>query len=150
MWLSQLLISVLKKKTFIWNYQQWHLFRWCKDTKYFFFIKYAPKNAPIPQMARIGPVKQIYMDESISEYINRNPETHIYWMLKVIMADWYCVFWARYSEAVIQRYSIKKVFLEISQNSQGNTSARVSLSCRPQPTKHPFLWNTCGSCFCVT
>ena len=28
-------------------------------------------------------------------------------------------------EAVVQRCSIKKVFLEISQNSQENTSARV-------------------------
>ena len=31
-----------------------------------------------------------------------------------------------YSEAVAQRCSVKKVFLDISQNSQGNTSARVS------------------------
>ena len=29
-------------------------------------------------------------------------------------------------EAVVQRCSVKKVFLEISQNSQENTSARVS------------------------
>ena len=29
-------------------------------------------------------------------------------------------------EAVVQRYSVKKVFLEISQNSQKNTCARVS------------------------
>ena len=29
-------------------------------------------------------------------------------------------------EAVAQRYSAEKVFLEISQNSQGNTCARVS------------------------
>ena len=29
-------------------------------------------------------------------------------------------------EAVIQRFSVKKVFLEISQNSQENTCARVS------------------------
>ena len=30
------------------------------------------------------------------------------------------------SEAVVQRYSVKKVFLEILQNSQENTCARVS------------------------
>ena len=29
-------------------------------------------------------------------------------------------------EAVAQRYSVEKVFLEFSQNSQGNTCARVS------------------------
>ena len=29
-------------------------------------------------------------------------------------------------EAVVRRCSVKNVFLEISQNSQGNTSARVS------------------------
>ena len=31
-----------------------------------------------------------------------------------------------YAEAVVQRYSVKKVFLGISQNSQENTCARVS------------------------
>ena len=31
-----------------------------------------------------------------------------------------------YKEAVIQRCSVEKIFLEISQNSQENTSARVS------------------------
>ena len=30
------------------------------------------------------------------------------------------------SEAVVQTFSVKKVFLEISQNSQGNTWVRVS------------------------
>ena len=30
------------------------------------------------------------------------------------------------TEAVAQRYSVKKVFLEVSQNSQENTCARVS------------------------
>ena len=30
------------------------------------------------------------------------------------------------SEAVVQRYSVKKVFLEILQNSQENTCVRVS------------------------
>ena len=31
-----------------------------------------------------------------------------------------------YPEAVVQRCSVKKVFLEVSQNSQENTCARVS------------------------
>ena len=37
-------------------------------------------------------------------------------------------------ETVDQRCSVKKVFLKISQNSQENTSARVSfvIKCRPQ------------------
>ena len=37
-------------------------------------------------------------------------------------------------EAVAQRCSVKKVFLEISQNSQENTCARVSflINCRPE------------------
>ena len=38
----------------------------------------------------------------------------------------------KYQEAVAQRCSVKKVFLEISENSQENTCARVSgvSSCR--------------------
>ena len=36
------------------------------------------------------------------------------------------------SEAVVQRSSVKKVFSEISQNSQENTCARVSFSIKLQ------------------
>ena len=36
------------------------------------------------------------------------------------------------SEAVVQRCSVKKVFLEISQNLQENTCARVSFSIKLQ------------------
>ena len=36
------------------------------------------------------------------------------------------------SEAVARRCSVKKVFLEISQHSQGNTCARVSFSIKLQ------------------
>ena len=32
----------------------------------------------------------------------------------------------QHSEAVVQMYSVKKVFLEISQNSQENTCTRIS------------------------
>ena len=35
-------------------------------------------------------------------------------------------FWGVVIEVVVQRCSVKKVFLEISQNSQENTCARVS------------------------
>ena len=41
------------------------------------------------------------------------------------------------SEAVIQRCSVNKVFLEISQNSQENTCARVSFLIKLQPSA---LW----------
>ena len=37
------------------------------------------------------------------------------------------------TEAVAQRCSVKKVFLEISQNSQENTCARVSFLIKLQP-----------------
>ena len=37
-----------------------------------------------------------------------------------------------YTEAVAQRYPVKKMFLEISQNSQENTCARVSFLIRLQ------------------
>ena len=38
------------------------------------------------------------------------------------------------AEAVAQRFSVKKVFLEISQNSQENTCARVSILIKFQRT----------------
>ena len=67
------------------------------------------------------------------------------------------------AEAVVQRCSVKKVFLEISQNSQENTCARVSFlitllkkrlwhRCFPvnfaKFLRTPFLQNTSGGCFC--
>ena len=42
--------------------------------------------------------------------------------------------WIPVTEAVIQMCSVKKVFLEISQNSQGSTCARVSLLINLQAT----------------
>ena len=76
-----------------------------------------------------------------------------------------------FSEAVAQNCSVKKVFLEISQNSQENTRARVSFfdkvaGFRPATLlkkrsgagvflwvlwnfwEHLFLQNTSGGCFC--
>ena len=76
------------------------------------------------------------------------------------------------SEAVVQRCSVKKVFLEISQNSQENTCARVSFLIKLQDSglrtatllkkrlwhrcfpvnfvkflRTPFLQNTSSGCF---
>ena len=44
-----------------------------------------------------------------------------------------------------RRCSVKKVFLEISQNSQENTCARVSFLIKLQA----FLQNKSGGCFCL-
>ena len=49
------------------------------------------------------------------------------------------------TEAVAQVCSVKKVFLEISQNSQENTCARVSFLIKLQAA---FLQNNPGGCFC--
>ena len=51
-------------------------------------------------------------------------------------------------EAVVQRCSVKKVFLEISQNSQESTWARVSFlkkitSLRPATLSKKRLWHRC-------
>ena len=48
-----------------------------------------------------------------------------------------------YSEGVVRRCSIKKVFLEISQNSLENTCSRVSflISCRPLVAAASLLFN---------
>ena len=43
-----------------------------------------------------------------------------------------------YSEAVVQRCSVKKVFLEISQNSQENTCARASFLIKLQASGLPL------------
>ena len=59
------------------------------------------------------------------------------------------------AEAVARRCSVKKVLLEISQNLQENTSARVSFLIKLQAAcnfaklpRTPFLNNTSGGCFC--
>ena len=74
-----------------------------------------------------------------------------------------------YKKAVVQRCSVKKAFLEISQNSQENTCARVSFLIKMQAynfikketlaqafscesskfKKHLFLYNTPRDCFCL-
>ena len=45
-----------------------------------------------------------------------------------------CHDWNLIIEAVVQRFSVEKEFLEISQNSQENTCARVSLLKRDSGT----------------
>ena len=53
-----------------------------------------------------------------------------------------CQFWAIFelqSEAVAQRCSVEKVFLEISQNSQENTCARVSFLIKLQAQTCNFI-----------
>ena len=55
------------------------------------------------------------------------------------------------SEAVVQRYSVKNLSLQISQNSQENTFARVSFLVKLQARtvlKTLFLQNSSGDCFC--
>ena len=53
----------------------------------------------------------------------------------------------RLTEAIVRRCSVKKVFLEIFQNSQENTSARVSslikLQAAPMRTTRAMLINLC-------
>ena len=55
-----------------------------------------------------------------------------------IQIIWLVFIWCQHSEAVARRCSVKKVFLEISQNSQENACARVSFLIKlqtwgPQP-----------------
>ena len=51
-------------------------------------------------------------------------------------------------ETVAQRCSVKKVFLEILQNSQEDTCARDSFLIKLQALEHLFLQNTSVGCFC--
>ena len=48
---------------------------------------------------------------------------------------------AQISETVVQRYSVKKTFLKISQNSQENTCARVSFLTKLQALACNFIKN---------
>ena len=52
-------------------------------------------------------------------------------------------------EAVTRRCSIKKVFLEISQNSQENTYTRVSFLIKLQDSACNFIKKDCGTSFLV-
>ena len=61
--------------------------------------------------------------ETWKKILGREQKTLFHWKLqtKLLMPS------LRTMEALIQRCSVKKVFLEISQNSHANTCARVSL-----------------------
>ena len=53
----------------------------------------------------------------------------------------------RNAEAVARRCSVKKMFLEISQNSQGNTCARVSFLIKLQAKACRFIKKTLAQKF---
>ena len=53
------------------------------------------------------------------------------------------IFWYLFSEAVARRCSVKKVFLEISQNSQENNCVRVSFLIKLQSLLKKRLWHCC-------
>ena len=48
------------------------------------------------------------------------------WWCFYILSNTWATFEAKFTEAVVRRFSVKKVFLKISQNSQEDTCARVS------------------------
>ena len=54
------------------------------------------------------------------------------------------------TETVVRSCSVKKVFLETSQNSEENTCTRDSISIKLKAIEHLklFLKNTSGACFC--
>ena len=83
------------------------------------------------------------------------------WLIIIVNTSFYLT-----SEAVVPRCSVKKVFLELSQNSQENTRARFSLLVKLQASSLQLYFikketltqviscefyiskNTSGGCFC--
>ena len=61
--------------------------------------------------------------------------------LQLVVPTSYCTFrlYVDFSEAVVRRCSVKKVFLEISQNSQENTCARASFFNKVAGARASFL-----------
>ena len=55
----------------------------------------------------------------------------------------YNFIWSIWAEAVTQRCSVKKVFLEILPNAQENTCARSLQSLRPATLLKKRLWHSC-------
>ena len=66
----------------------------------------------------------------------------LWWKTSLIVKDWL---------SLHHRCSIKKVFLDISQNSQENTCARVSflMKLRPATLLKKWLWHRCFPVDCV-
>ena len=61
---------------------------------------------------------------STQNWLEKGPELVSYVLM--VIERWKSKVKVTLKEAVVQNYSVKKVFLEISQNSHENTSARVS------------------------
>ena len=61
----------------------------------------------------------------------------------------YFYFSIQHSEAVVQMYSLKKVFLEIAQNSQENTYTRVSFLIKLQGACNVIKKEALARCFPV-
>ena len=75
-------------------------------------------------------LKTLFFKLILDSYLDYSD--HFYFVYKLNLGKllltyyFHFIFWfVFYSEAVAQRCSVKKVFLDISQNSQENTSARV-------------------------
>ena len=66
---------------------------------------------------------------------------------KLQAQDMHCTY-CRYSEAVVQSCSVKKIFLETPQNSQENTCARVSFLIKLQVFQVPTLVQVFSCEFC--
>ena len=72
---------------------------------------------------------------------------------KELISEYFCemkkgwvriIFFFYRSEAVVQRCSVKKMFLKISQNSQENTCGRVSILINLQSLTQVFSREFCG------
>ena len=63
------------------------------------------------------------------------------WHYEMIFLITFVNIWGAFSEAVVGRCSVKKVFLKISQNSQENTCARKRL--RPATLLKKRTWHRC-------
>ena len=85
---------------------------------------------------------------STQNWLEKGPELVSYVLM--VIKRWKSKVKVTLKEAVVQNYSVKKVFLEIPQNSHENTSARVSflinlqaLGLRPATLLKRRLWHTC-------
>ena len=62
-------------------------------------------------------------------------------LLNIFFCCWRIII--SFSKAVVQRCSVKKMFLEISRNSQENTCARESISLRRATLLKKRFWHRC-------
>ena len=79
----------------------------------------------------------------ITQKIPSHGMFYLHELIIVILSLLKCSVWGRHSpmsEVVVQRCSVKKVFLEILQNSQENTYARVSFLVKLQARPGLWLW----------